>query len=152
MGFALQHGLVKMGHAPPLGDVEAEAPGEGCGGLAGGGVAPGAEGRKLPPGSVEGQVAVHHGGNAQRPHPGKRRAGFGLPVRRQRGEGGAHARLHLFQMIGPPAVLQPVLPVVCAAGQRRARAVHQHRLDAGGAQFQAKDGRCEFIHNVPPHK
>ena len=39
----VEDGLVEMGHAPPLGNVEVEPLGQRLGGSLGGGVAPGAE-------------------------------------------------------------------------------------------------------------
>ena len=43
MGFLVQDGLVQMGDAPPMGDVELEELGKFFGGLARIGIAPGAE-------------------------------------------------------------------------------------------------------------
>lgn len=79
MVFPVEDGLIEMGHAPALGNVEVEPLGQriGCG--AGGGVAPGAERRQLVAVLVKGQVAVHHGRNAQGAHRGQRFAA-GVPV------------------------------------------------------------------------
>ena len=147
MLLAVQHGLVQVGNAPALGDVEAEALCQTLRRLAGDGVAPGAEGGERFAVPVEGQVAVHHAGDAQGPHlreghavllphiPGKVRvAGLDAPV-------------DLLQGIGPDAVLQLVLPVEAAGGRGDMALVDEHRLDPGGAELNAQ-GHVFEIHPI----
>ena len=78
MFFPVQHRLIQVRDAPALRDVEAE---QGCqfrSRRAGDGVLPSAERRQKVPVFVEGQIAVHHGGDAHSTnvfpafHPGQR--------------------------------------------------------------------------------
>ena len=138
VGFPVQDGLVEMGHAPPLGNVEAEGFGQGFGRPAGGGVAPGAEGHQQRPALVKGQVAVHHGRNAQAAHGGQRGAVAGAHVGGQGGPGRLQPGPDGGFRIGPDAVFQPVFPGIVPLGQRGVVGAHQHRLDAGGAELDAK--------------
>ena len=64
MGLPIQHSLVQVGNAPPLGDIEAEGGGQLSSRRARSSVAPGAERRQQLPSLIERLVAVHHGGNA----------------------------------------------------------------------------------------
>ena len=152
VGFPVEDGLVEMRGAPPLGDVEVQPRRQRLGGLAGVGVAPGAERHKQRPRPVKGEVAVHHGRNAQRPHPGQFPAKAGLVVRRQGGVGSLDAGPHLLQVVGPVAALPPVFPVERAGGQHRAVRGGQYCLDAGGTQFQPQrcGGLLGLFHNSPP--
>ena len=127
-----------MGHAPALGNVEVEPLGQriGCG--AGGGVAPGAERRQLVAVLVKGQVAVHHGRNAQGAHRGQRFAA-GVPVvLGQVAVGILDAVPDFRQRVGPVPALKMVFPVVGAAGQHRTVGTCQNCLDAGRPQFNTQ--------------
>ena len=66
VGFAVQNGLIEMGRAPALGNVEGKRLRQLCR-RSGGGVAPGAEGGEQVPVPVKGQIPVHHAGD---PHDG----------------------------------------------------------------------------------
>ena len=121
------------------GDVKAEQPGQLLRGLAGDGVAPGAELRQLIAVLVKGQVAVHHGGNAHGPHRGQRDAELVLHVPIQIGVAGLEAGVDILHGVGPDSVFQPILPVVAAGGHGDVVFVQQHRFDAGGAQLNAQN-------------
>ena len=148
--FPVQDGLVEMGHAPPLGNVEAETLGQRFGGRLGGGVAPGAEGCQLVAFPVEGQVAVHHGRNTQGAYGGQ---GFDVGILVVPGKVAVsvlNTCPHIVQMVGPVAALKAVLPVMGAAGQHGAVRAGQNRLDAGGAELNAQRGGFlfEFFHGI----
>lgn len=64
MRLAVQHGLVDVRRAPPLGDIAAQKPAQFIGRRAGGCVLPGAERHQKAPVLAERQIAVHHGGYA----------------------------------------------------------------------------------------
>ena len=67
VGFAVQNGLIEMGRAPALGNVEGKRLRQLRRRRSGGGVAPGAERGEQVPVPVKGQIPVHHAGD---PHGG----------------------------------------------------------------------------------
>ena len=136
--LAVEDGLIEVGNAPPLRDVEVEALGQRRGGGQGGGVAPCAERRQLVPGLVKRQIAVHHGRNAQRAHGLQRLAVPAAVVGLQLGVGVLDPGPDIVKVVGPVAALQPVLPVMGTAGQHGTVRRGQHRLDAGGAELNAQ--------------
>ena len=142
-----QHGLVQMGDAPALGDVEIKQRRQLLRRFAGHGVAPGAEFRQRLPILVEGQIAVHHGADAHGPHGGEGRAEFFLHVALEVRKAMPHAVLYVFHGVGPHAVQQAVFPFVAAGGDGDVLFIQQHRLDAGGAQLQAQN-RFFQIHPI----
>ena len=138
VGFLVQNGLVKVGDGPPLGDIEAE---QGCQfrrRLPRDGVLPGSEGRQQVPILVESKVAVHHGRNTH--------GAYILPTLHP-GQGGLQALPHLVQAIRPDAVFVAGRPDVVPGGHRGMLSIDGHRLDAGGAQFDAK---AKFFHGAQP--
>ena len=156
MVLAVEHRLIQVGDAPTLGDVILQKFGQPVGGRAGDSVAPGAEGGQLTAPGVKGQVAVHHAGDAHRPHSGKRHAVAGLHVGGQGGKGRLHPRPNVLQTVSPNAVFQPVFPGMIPAGDGRVIRANQHRLDAGGTQFDAQgglptsDGLLDLLHSLLP--
>jgi hypothetical protein len=66
--FTVQDRLVEMGDAPPMRDVVAEYVTQSFSGVAGVGVAPSTEGCQQFAVGVQGQVAVHHGRDAEGAH------------------------------------------------------------------------------------
>ena len=134
----VQNGLIQVGDAPALGDVEAEEGAQLLRGLAGDGVPPGAELRELLSVPVERQIAVHHGTDAQRAHGGQLHAVFGLHIGFQRSEAGLQTPMDHVHGVGPDAVDQLVLPFKVTTGNGHVPLVDQHRLDAGGPQLDAQ--------------
>ena len=125
--LAVQHGLVQVRYAPPLGDVEPERRGQRFRRLAGHRVAPGAERHEQMARRVKRQIAVHHGRNADAAHRGQRLAVPGL-----------HTTPDFAQRVGPDTVFQPILPGKVTLSDRLAGIVHQHRFNAGGAELNAE--------------
>ena len=159
VGLAVQDGLVQMGDGPALGDVEVEQPGQLLRGLAGNGVAPGAEGHQQLILFIEHDVAVHHGGKAHGSQLLHAAAVLGLHVPDHVGIAVLQAGDDVLQVVGPDVVDQLVLPVVRALRDGGARLVDQHGLDAGGAELHAQarpaalDGGANLIDahvNHPP--
>ena len=128
--FAVQYSLIQMRNGPTLRDVEAEFRRKLLGCLAGHGVLPGAERGQQVPVLVEGQIAVHHAGNAH----GRNGAGQFAEV----ANGGAQAGLHILHMIRPDAVFQTAFPCVITAFDNAVLAVDQDGLDARGTELNSK--------------
>ena len=147
--LAVEDGLVQVGNGPALGNVEVEPLAENLSGLPGGGVAPGAEGGQQLALMAEGEVAVHHGGEAHGGHTGQLHPVAGFHVGGQVGVGILQPGPHVLQGVGPVAALIAVLPAVVAGGDGGVVRADEHRLDAGGAQLDAQTGLtvCEkFFH------
>ena len=123
MGFTVEYGVVQMGDAPPLGDIVPEQlrqPGRRVGGYR---VAPGAELCQLAPFGVQGEVAVHHGADADgadgfQPDAIALENLFG-----QLGVAAAQPGPHIVQRIGPDAVFISAFPGVAAGGDGGVRMV-----------------------------
>ena len=128
--FAVQNGLIQMRNGPALWDVEAEFCRKLLGGLAGHGVLPGAERCQQVPVLVEGQIAVHHAGNAHGRNSSRQLA--------EVADGGAQAILHILHVIRPDAVFQTAFPCVVTALDDAVLAVDQDGLDARGTEFNSK--------------
>ena len=140
MGFSVQHGLIKMGRAPTLGNIEAKAFRQLLGGFSRDGVAPGAKGRQLISVPVKGKVAVHHAGYADSSHAPQR---FAVPlfhIPKQRGIARLKPLVDILHGIGPDAVFQSVFPIEASGSNGLVIPVDQHRLDAGGTELNAQDG------------
>ena len=103
-------------------------------------VAPGAEGDELPAILIEDQVADHHPADAHRAERPKGHIKRIFHRLAQRAETIAQPGPDIFQIIGPDAVLQLVLPAITAGSDRGIVLPDQHGLDAGGAQFNTQKG------------
>ena len=101
-----------MGDAPALGDVEAEEGRQLLGGLAGDGVAPGAELGKLGAVGGEGEIAMHHGGHADGAHGGELLAEFLLHIPSEVRKAGLQALLYEGHGIGPDAAVILIFPFI----------------------------------------
>ena len=137
MLLPVQDGLIEVGDAPSLGNVEIEFLQQLPAGLPGHGIAPGPEGHQQLTRRVKGHIAVHHtrkakGSQLFQPHPV-----FRLHVLRKAPVAALQALPDVFQAVSPDIVLQAVLPVPVPLRHRLMALVHQHGLDPGGAEFQA---------------
>ena len=114
MGFAAQNGLVEMGDAPALRDVESKQPRQFFGRLFRHGVAPGTKAGQLLTLFIKDQITVHHG---RYPDGGQIGEGNAVPIGHivaQTAIALLQALPHILQRIGPHAVLQAVLPTITA--------------------------------------
>ena len=137
--LAVAHGLVQVGDRPAQGDVDAEELGELGRGLPRARVAPGAERHEQVAVAVEGEVAVHHGGDPEGVDPVERNAVLLLDLRSEVGVGGLKAGPDGVERVGPGAVVVLVLPLVGARGEHGAEVVSDEAgLDAGGAELDAE--------------
>ena len=139
MRFSVQQGLLQVGDAPALGDIEAEEGAQLRRRLPGHGVAPGAEGDEELARPVEGQVAVHHGGDADGPHGAELFAQLPLRVLPEVGKTGLQALFRVLQGIGPDPVLQLVFPGIAAGSHGPVLFIQQHGLDPGAPQLDPQD-------------
>ena len=139
MLLSVEDGLIKVGDAPALGDIETEQGGEHLGRLAGERVAPSQKGVKLVPLRVKSQITVHHARNADAPHRRQRQAEPFPHIALQGPIAGLQAPVHIRQVIGPHAADQLIFPSVAAGSHRLEALVQQDGLDTGRAQLQAKD-------------
>ena len=142
--LAADDGVVEMGHRPALGDVEPEQPRQDRRGLLGEGVAPGAEGGQQLAVGIQGDVAVHHRGDADGPDRGQL---DGVPVPQVAGEpdvGGPQPRDDVVDGVGPHAVDQVVGPLVGAGGDDGMGPVDEDGLDAGRAELDAQRGPAQI--------
>ena len=147
MCLAVQNGLVQVGDAPALGDIEAEEGGQLLRRRAGDGVAPGAERGKLAAVLTKGQVAVHHGADADGAHGGQLHAELGFHIGFQLGKAGLQAGVHHVHGVRPDAVLKLILPLEIPLGDGAVTLVDEHGLDAGRAQLDTQCGFCQ-IHPI----
>jgi len=83
---------------------------------------------------------VHHGAEADGGQIGQLGVVFLLNVLLKLSIGVLKTCPDVVDGIGPDAVFQTVFPVVVTGCNGRVILIHQHGLDAGGAQFYAKDG------------
>ena len=130
--------LVQVRDRPAQGDVEAEEAGELVGRATRVRVAPRAERREQVVVGVEGEVAVHHRGDAD---GAVGRGGDVVAlahVTHQRGVGALQAGDDLVKGVGPQAALQMVLPPVAAGGEHLVVGADQDGLDAGRAKLDAE--------------
>ena len=137
--LTVQNRLEQVGDAPAVGDVVAERLAQLLGGLAGVGVPPRAERRQQRIVGVEREVAVHHGGHAERPHRGQLDAVAIAYVLSEGGVALLKAGPDRLQRVRPQTVHELVLPVVAADRDRRVVVgPDQHRLDPGRSQFDTE--------------
>jgi hypothetical protein len=132
--------LVQVGDAPPVRDVVPELRAQPLGRRAGVGVAPRAERREQLVAGVEGQVAVHHRGHAQRAHGGELDAVPLVDVRGQRRVALLQPGPDGLEGVRPHPVHELVLPVVAADRQRLVVRSDQHRFDPGRAELDPQGG------------
>ena len=138
-----------MGDRPPLGNIEAKQRCQLFRCLAGDGVSPGAEGRQLLSVLVKGQIAVHHGGNADGAHAGELCPELFPYVPFQFPEAVLNALFDLLKGVGPYALFQPVFPDMAARGHRPVAVVDQYGLDPRGAEFNTQDRFFPVQHGAP---
>ena len=135
----VENRLIKVGHAPPLGDVEMEQFRQRRRCLPGDGVLPGPEGNQQVPILVKGQIAVHHGGHTD--------GGDALSVFNA-GKDRFQTCPDLIQTVGPDSIFIAGGPDVVPGGDRAVILIDGQRLDPGGAKFDPK--ACIFHIYVPP--
>ena len=140
MRLPVQNGLIQVGNAPPLGNVEVQYLAELGGCFAGDGVAPGAEWCQLVAVLVKGEIAVHHGGYADCSNLRQRDAVFFQHILLQLGVAVLNACGHRLHGVGPDAVCQLILPFVSAGGNGNVVFVNENCLDAGRAKLNAQSG------------
>ena len=134
----VEHGLVEVGDGPAFRNVVLEEFREllmsfGCVG-----VLPSAEWDKQLAVLVKGEVAVHHGGEADVPHMGQFLAVSGFHVAGHLGVCGLQARPDLLLGVAPQAVFQMAGPAVIAGGDGVVFVIDKHRLDSGRSEFDAQ--------------
>ena len=150
MTLLIEKRLIKMRDAPPLGNVEAERLGQLGRCRAGHRIAPCAEGYQQFADPIKGQIAVHHCRDPDAAHRCKGLPVFCLHIGGQCGVGVLQAGMHGLQRVGPDAVLQLVFPSEVPLRHRGMAAVHQHRLDAGRAEFNTECALSEVEHGITP--
>ena len=138
VAFAVQDRLIQVRDAPALGNVEVKQAGQRFGRIGGHGVAPGAEFAQLLAVLVEGEIAVHHRGDAQGGEVGQLHAVPALHIGLERGIGILNAGPDVVHVVGPHAVFQAVFPGVIAGGDGRVILADEHALDARGAELEAQ--------------
>jgi len=155
MLLAVQDGLIQMGDAPSLRDVEPEQLRQLVRRFLGDGIAPGAERDHQLILLIEGHVAVHHRADAD----GRKGVNLctvllfnffckrGVAVRQPGGD--------VLHRVGPDAVRQTVLPVVRADGQHGTVRIDEDSLDSCRAEFNPENcfsGFNDFLccHDRPP--
>ena len=140
MFLSVQHGLIQVGDAPALRNVEAEERGQLLCRFSGDGVAPGAEFRQLLSVLVKGEIAVHHGGDADGADGREVEAEFVLQIVLQRFDTGPEPGVDAFHGIGPDAVDEPVFPFIVAGGDGTVLLIDQDGFDAGRAKLNPEYG------------
>ena len=140
VGLVAEDGLVEVRDGPALRDVVLEECGEHPGRLAGDGVLPGAERHEERSGLVEGQVAVHHRGDAEGADALKGHAVGGGHVGGEVRVRGPQARPDGVVVVGPLAVDELRLPLESAGGERLLIGADQHGLDPGGPELDTECG------------
>ena len=138
--LVVEDGLVEVGDRPPKRNGMAEQRTELGGCRPGRGVAPGAEGHQQPIGLVEGEVAVHHRRDADRPVRRGADSVACLRLRDQVGVAALHSRPDVVERVRPHPVDVRVLPVVAAGRERRPVLRDEAGLDAGGPELDPEDG------------
>ena len=155
MLLSLQHSLIQMGDAPPLGNIEMKHRRQLSAGLLRHGISPGAEGRKQTALPVKGHIAVHHAGKTHTANGSKLHTVFLLHFPGQLPIAALESLPDVLQTVGPDAVFQPVLPVMVSHGNRLMTFIHQHGLDPGGTKLNTQrrpalpDGLFDFFAHLP---
>ena len=138
--LVVEHALVQVGDGPAFRDVVLEQFGELLVRLMGIGVLPGAERHEQFAVLVEGQIAVHHGGEADVADAGEFFAVGGLHVVGHLGVGGLQPLPDLLERVAPQAVLQMAGPIVVAGGDGAVGVVDEDGLDSRGTELDAERG------------
>ena len=153
MLFPVEDCLVEVTDGPALGHRVGEEVAELLGRGLGHRIAPGPEGDEEGVLFVKGEVAVHHGADAERLEAGEGNTILPLHVSLQGGKARLKSLFHFIKTIGPHPVYEAVLPVEAALGDRLVALVDEDRLDAGRAELDAEDrlsvgdkGFCLGVH------
>ena len=93
---------------------------------------------------------MHHRRDPDAAHRCKGLPVFCLHIGGQRSVGALQAGMHSLQRVGPDAVLQLVFPSEVPLRHRGMAAIHQHRLDAGRAEFNTECALSEVEHGITP--
>ena len=142
--FAVQNGLIEMRHRPTRGDVIVEKLGELIARGLGAVVSPGAEGHEKLVVLVEDHIAVHHGGEADRPDRGDLDAVLMFDRRRHVGVAVLEPRPNIFERIRPDAVFKTVLPRMAARGDGLVLFIDENGFDPRRPEFDAERGLAAF--------
>ena len=129
MLFPVEDCLIQMGNTPALRNIEVEKRRQLFRRLASDGVAPGAEFGQLFSILVKGEIAVHHGRDADGPNTVQLAAQLFLHIRFQSGKAGLDTAMNHIQRVGPDSVDQLVFPFIVAGGKRYMLIVDQNRFD-----------------------
>ena len=135
MFLTIQNGLVQMGNAPALRNIEGKFLRQLICRFTCDIVPPGAEGRQLLAVLVKGQVAVHHGTDADGTNLRQGHMIATLDIRCQLLKAGLNSLPGFRHFISPDAVHQLVFPFKTGSCQRFTVLVHEHGLDACGTQL-----------------
>ena len=136
--LAAEDGVIQVRDRPARGDVVAEQPREFFRRPRRAVVAPGAERNQQFVLLIEGEIAVHHGRDADRRQFFHACAVLVLHVCRHFGVAVLQAGADIFGRVRPDAFFQTVLPVVRARCDGNIVFVDEHRFDAGGTEFDAE--------------
>ena len=142
MLFFIQDRLIKVCNGPSLRNVEVEQFAQFLRSFLCDRVSPGAEFAELPVVFVKGQIAVHHGGNADRPGSCQHCVILVQHILLELGKAVLQAVSHVLKGIRPYAVFKAVLPCVIALGQHLVVSADHNSLNSGGAEFYSD--RCLF--------
>ena len=129
-----------MGDRPALWNIKTKQRGKLLRSRAGDSIAPGAELRELLSVFVKRQIAMHHGGHADRTDSRQLDAESGLDIGLEIGKTGLKARVDSIHRIGPHAVYELVFPFIVAGGNGNMLVIYEHRLDTCRAQLDAQCG------------
>ena len=136
--FVVEHGLVQVCDGPAFRNVVLEQFGKLLVCFGSVGVLPGAERHQQFAIFAEGEVAVHHGGEADASHAGELFAVSVFDIFGERHVCGLQPGPDFFLRIAPQAVFQVAGPAVVAGCDGGVRVVDEHGLDSGGAEFDAQ--------------
>ena len=147
MRLAAEHGLIQMGNAPALRNIEVKKTGKPFGRLRGHPVSPCAEGAEQFPFPVERKVPVHHPGNAD---CGNRREQYAVTILNltlQVGIAGPESRDRVVYVVGPDSAPELIFPFEGAGSDRLVLPVNEYGLDPCGSQFDAENGFIQIDHS-----
>ena len=140
MSLGVEDRLVQVRDRPAQRNVKAEETGELIGRAAGVRVAPRTERREQVALGIEGEVAVHHRGDADRAISRGGDVVALAHVSDQGCVGALQAGDDLVEGVRPQAALEMVLPPVAAGGKHLVVGADQDGLDAGRAKLDAERG------------
>ena len=135
MGLLVQNRLTQMGDAPSLGDRISKQFRQLLCSLARHGVSPCTEGHQKLSFPVKRHIAVHHGRKTDGADLLDRHTVLFPHLSRQPCIAVLQSAPDIIQRVCPDSVLQSVLPLMAAGGERHIVLPDQHRLDSGGSQF-----------------